>query len=107
VAHASGAMAQIRALVRQLMLKKLLAGEVLEIGVIDPALAHAFVRQPVNVLEQQQPDGKPRRDPGPPLLAVKRGDLAVDEVPVDLAGELRQFVLEVDDLVEPRPEQIA
>jgi hypothetical protein len=45
--------------------------------------------------------------PGRPLLAIKRGDLAVDEVPVNLAGELCQFVLEVDDLVEPRPEQIA
>jgi hypothetical protein len=36
-------MAQIRALERELMLKKLLAGEVLEIGAIDPSLAHAFV----------------------------------------------------------------
>ena len=92
---------------RELMLKKLFPGEVLEIGVIDPALAHAFVGQPVNLLEQQQPDCKPRRDPGPALVAVERRDLAVDEVPVDLAGELRQFVLEVDDLVQPRSEQIA
>jgi hypothetical protein len=41
------------------------------------------------------------------LVAVKRCDLAVDEVPIDLAGELCQFVLEVDDLVQPRSEQIA
>jgi hypothetical protein len=31
------------------VLEELLAGEVLEIGVIDPALAHAFVGQAVNV----------------------------------------------------------
>ena len=36
-------MAQVGALVRELVLEKLLAGEVLEIRVIDPALAHAFV----------------------------------------------------------------
>jgi len=59
------------------------------------------------VFEQQQPDREPRRDPGPALVAVERGDLAIDKVPVDLAGELRQFVLEVDDLVQPRSEQIA
>jgi hypothetical protein len=47
------------------------------------------------------------RDPGPPLLAVERGDLAVEPVPIDLAGELRQFVLEVDDLIQSRSEQIA
>jgi hypothetical protein len=47
------------------------------------------------VLEQQQPDREPCRDPRPALVAVERGDLAVDKVPVDLAGELRQFVLEL------------
>ena len=89
------------------MLEKLLPGEVLEIRIIDPAIAHAFVGQSVNVLEQQKPDHKARLDPGPSLVAVERRDLTVDKVPVDLAGELRQLVLEVDDLVKPRPEQIA
>ena len=50
--------AQVRALVREGVLEELLAGEVLEIRIIDPALAHAFVGQPVDVLEQQQPDHK-------------------------------------------------
>jgi hypothetical protein len=59
------------------------------------------------VFEQQQPDHEPCRDPGPALVAVERGDLAVDKVPIDLAGKLRRFVLEVDDLVQPRSEQIA
>ncbi|QHP66140.1 hypothetical protein EI171_01045 [Bradyrhizobium sp. LCT2] len=30
----------------------------------------------------------------------------VDPVPIDLAGVLNQFVLHVDDLLEPGPEQI-
>jgi hypothetical protein len=45
--------------------------------------------------------------PGRALVAIERGDLVIDKVPVNLAGELRQFVLEVDDLVQPRSEQIA
>jgi hypothetical protein len=48
--------AQVRALVRESVLEKLLAGEVLKIRVMDPALAHPLIGQPVNVLEQQQPD---------------------------------------------------
>jgi hypothetical protein len=100
-------MAQVGAFMRELMLEELLAGEELEIGVIDPAVAHAFIGQPINVLEQQQADHETGLDPGPPLVTVKRRDLAVDIAPVDLPGELRQFVLEVDDLVQPRSEQIA
>jgi hypothetical protein len=45
-------------------------------------------------------------DPGPALVAVERGDLAVDKAPIDLRGQLRQLVLQIDDLIEPRPEQI-
>jgi len=36
-------MAQVRALVRKLVLEELLASEVLEVGVIDPAFAYAFI----------------------------------------------------------------
>jgi hypothetical protein len=45
-------MAQVRAFVRELMLEELFAGKVLKIGVVDPAIAHAFVGKPVNLLEQ-------------------------------------------------------
>src|SRR4051812_16917916 len=99
-------MAQVRALVREGVLEKLFAGEELEIRVVDPALAHPFIGQPVNVLEQQQPDHEAGLDPRPAVLAVERRDLAVDPVPIDLAGKQNQLVLQVDDLVQPRPEQI-
>jgi hypothetical protein len=98
--------AQIRALVREGVLEELLAGEVLEIRVVDPALAHSLVGQPVNVLEQQKTDHEAGRDPRPAVLAVERRNLAVNPVPVDLASEQNQFVLQIDDLVEPSPEQI-
>src|SRR3954469_24389965 len=106
VAEPLAPMAQVRALVREGVLKELFAGEELEIRVVDPALAHALIGQPVSVLEQQQPDHEPGLDPRPAVLAVERRDLAVDPVPVDLAGKQNQLVLQIDDLVQPRPEQI-
>jgi hypothetical protein len=59
------------------------------------------------VFEQQQPDHEPGLNPRPALVAVERRDLAVDPLPVDLACELHQLVLHVDDLLEPGSEQIA
>jgi hypothetical protein len=101
-------MAQVRALKREGVLEELLAGEELEIRVMDPALAHPLIGQPVNVLEQQQPDHEAGLDPDPrpAVLAVERRDLAVDPVPIDLAGQQNQPVLHVNDLVQPRPEQV-
>src|SRR2546429_3461672 len=99
-------MAQVRALVRKLVLEELLSSEVLEIRVIDPALARTFVGQAVNMLEQKKPDHKPCRNSRPTTVAVQRCDLAVDKVPVDLTRELHQLVPHVDDLVQLRAEQI-
>src|SRR5262245_16880067 len=100
-------MAQDGALVRKAVLEELLASEVLEIGVIDPALAHLFVGQTKDVLEQHQSDHEAGRNPGPTLVAVERRDLLVEMLPIEPAGELDQLVLHVDDLIEPGPEQIA
>src|SRR5262249_1288521 len=97
----------VPAFVRKLVLEALLSGEVLEVWIIDPAFAHAFVGQSVNMLEQKKPDHKPCRNSRPTTVAVQRRDLAVDELPVDLACELHQLVPHVDDLVQPRAEQIA
>src|SRR3954451_4645643 len=99
-------MAQVRAFVRESVPEKLFAGEELEIRVVDPALAHPLIGQPVDMLEQQQPDHEAGLDPRPAVLAVERRDLAVDPVPIDLAGKQNQLVLQIDDLVQPRPEQI-
>ena len=73
---------------RKLVLEELLSGEVLEVWIIDPAFAHAFVGQSVNMLEQKKPDRKLYRNSRPATVAVQRRDLAVDELPVDLAREL-------------------
>src|SRR5579862_4578364 len=100
-------MAEVASFVRELVPEKLLPSEVLEIRIVDPALADVLVGQAVDVLEQQKPDHEPAPDPRPALLAVERSDLAIDPVPVDLAAELHQLVLQVDDLIEPGAKQIA
>src|SRR3974390_563300 len=107
VAEPLAPMAEVRALVRKLVPEGLFAGERLELRVMDPALAHALVGKPINVLEQQKPNHKAGRYPGPALVAVERRDLAIDPIPVDLADELHHLVLHVDDLIEPGPEKIA
>jgi hypothetical protein len=63
-------MAQVRALVRKLVLEELLASEVLEVGVIDPAFAYAFIGQAIDMLEQKKPDYKPCRNSRPTTVAV-------------------------------------
>jgi len=107
VAEPVAPMAQVRALVREDMLEELRPGEVLEIGVVDPALAHLVIGQREDVFEQKQPDHEAGRCGGSALVAEQWRDLAVDPLPIDLASKLHQLVLEVDDLIEPRPEQIA
>jgi hypothetical protein len=60
----------------------------------------------MDVLEQKQPNDEPALDPGPACVAIERRDLAIDPVTVDLATELHQLVLHVDDLLEPGAKQI-
>ena len=43
VAEPLAPMAQVRPFMRKRVLEELLAGEILEVGVVDPALTHAFV----------------------------------------------------------------
>src|SRR5258708_39250450 len=52
VAESLSPMAQVGAFVRELVLKKLFPGEELKVWIVDPALAHAFIGQSVNMLEQ-------------------------------------------------------
>src|SRR6476646_4338355 len=107
VAQPLAPMAQVRAFVRKLVLEKLLSGEVLEIRIMHPALADTLVGQSVDVLEQQQPDHESGLNSRPAFVAVERRDLAVDPLPFNLACKQHQLVVHVDDLLEPRSEQIA
>src|ERR1700745_635665 len=82
-------------------------GKYWKLAVVEPALARLVTGQREDVFEQKQPDHEADRCGGSALVAEQRRDLAVDPLPIDLASKLHQLVLEVDDLIEPRPEQIA
>ena len=60
-------MAQVGAFVRERVLEKLLAGEVLEIRIVDPSLAYAFIGQPQICLSSNSPIAKRVGIPGRPL----------------------------------------
>lgn len=65
-------MAQVRALVREDVLEELFAGEVLEMRVVDPALAHILVGQAVICLSNSSPIMKRVSMPGRPF-SLKSG----------------------------------
>ena len=106
VAEPPAPMAQVGALVREAVLEELLAGEVLKIGVVDPALTHLLIGPREDMLEQQKPDHEAGCCGGSALITEERRDPVIKPIPVELAGELHQLMLHVDDLVEPRSEQI-
>jgi hypothetical protein len=88
--------AQVRALVRERVLKELFAGKVLEIRVVDPALAHHLIGQAVNYLSGISPIMKRVAMPGRP----SRYRATRSRRPVNLAGKLNQLALHIDDLVQ-------
>src|SRR3954447_5324131 len=89
------------------MLEKLLAAEVLVIGVLDPALAQHLVGEVVGVLEDRQPRHQSCRQRWlAGAVRVDRSELLFQKAPVDRSRQLRQRMLHIDDLVEPRTKQI-
>ena len=88
------------------MLEKLFAAEVLVIRVLDPLLAHHFVAQVVGVLENREPRHQSGRQRRPRSVGVHGAELLLQKAPVDRPRQLRQCVIHVDDLVEPRTKQI-
>ncbi len=81
--------------------------EELVVGVLDPARAQILVREIMRVLEDRKPCHQPRRQRRMPgLVRIDRAEPFLEKAPVDRPTELRQRVIPVDDLVEPRPEEI-
>ncbi len=65
-------------------MEKLFAGEVLEIGIVDPALAHPFVRQAEHMLEDEELDHEAGLGCRSALVAEPVGQLAIDPLSIDL-----------------------
>ena len=106
IAQALAPVAQPRALVRELVLEELLAGKELEVRVVDPALADLLIRQPVDMLQEQQADHEARRHRRTALLGKQRRDLVVNPRPVELPRQLHQLVPAVDNLIQSRAVQV-
>ena len=107
LAHAVAPAGDRGAIERQGAPEELLAAEILIIRVLDPPCAHHFVAEIEGVLE----NGKAGHQLGRKWWAagavgVHRAELLFQEAPVDRPRKLRQFVIQVDDLVEPCAEQI-
>jgi len=79
--------------VREDVLEKPLAGEELEIRVMDPALALTLIGQPANVLSTNSSIMKRVSIRGGRPRFRGRCGLAVDSVPIEPAGKQNQFVL--------------
>jgi hypothetical protein len=61
----------------------------------------------VHVLEDRQPGHQPCRQRRPAGdIGVGRAEALLEEVPVDSAGEPRQRVIGIDDLIKTRAQQI-
>ena len=107
LAHALAPARQRRTVEHQPVLEELLAAEELVIGVLHPALTQHFVGQIVRVLQDRQPRHQPcrqRRLAG--LVAVDRPKPFFQEAPVDRPRQLHQRMVHVDDLIQPRAQQI-
>jgi hypothetical protein len=103
-AEALASMAQVRALVRKLVLEELLSGEVLEVWIIDPAFARAFVGQ--NMLEQKSPITNCVAIPSRPLSlysgAIPPSMKSQSILPASCTGSCRMLMI----WSSPRAEQI-
>src|SRR5438034_9603579 len=89
------------------MEEELLAAEILEIGVLHPAGTQFLVREIEGELEDRQSRHQPRRKRRHAgAVAVDLAALRLDRTPRHGLRKLHQLMLQVDDLVEPRAEQI-
>ena len=106
-AHAIAPVGHRGTIERQPVLEKLLAAEVLVIGVLDPPLAHGLVAEVVGVFENGEPRHQPRRQRRlAGAILVNLAEFLFQKSPVDRPRQLRQRMIDVDDLIEPRTKHI-
>ena len=91
---------ELRGVERLAPLEKLLSGEMLPIGVLDPTGHHALVALVEHPLEHQQAHNTARRYRWTARMAETRGHLPFDEIPVELPGQNGQRVGHVDQSVQ-------
>jgi hypothetical protein len=91
----------------KLVLKELLAAEILIIDVSGPEFAKPLVREVLAEFQDVQPRHQSRgqgRAAG--AVPVNPAELLFEERPIDPLRKLDQPVIPIDEIVEPRPEHI-
>lgn len=92
---------------RQPVLQIVEAAEELPIQILDPALAHLFVGEVVDVFEIAQPDHQSRRFAGPACaLVIERSKRSLETRLINQPGEPHQRMLQVELVAEPGPKEI-
>lgn len=92
---------------REAVLKERLAAEVLPVGVLRPTGHHGLVRQPIGVLQIQQPRHQPRRcRRSSRVRREEPGPLRLEKLPVDQGRQLHQLVAHVDHVGQTRAQEI-
>jgi len=87
--------------------EKLLAAEILEIGIFEPGLAEALVREVVGVFQDLGPGHQPRGQRRPARrIRVNSAKGLLQKRPIDLARKLHHWMLQIDNLLQPRTEQV-
>ncbi len=85
----------------QAVLEEGLAGEVLEVRVLDPAGEHRLIGEAIGVLQVHQPSDQPRIGSRPSLLSRKEaGPFSLEPVPVDQRGQPDQLMPPIDHVDE-------
>ncbi len=106
IADAFAPMTHAGALMGQLVLEKLFASEVLEIGILHPTVPDLLVREVVGVFQHEHADHEAHRLRRAALVGKTPCQLLVEPGPVDLSRQRDKFVLHVDDLIEAGPEKV-
>ena len=105
LAHPMAKVRHARTLQRKRMLKIFLTAKILHVRIALPALAHRFIRQPLDMLQQMQPHHQPDRQPWSPGRAVVRRKMRFQPGPIDQTTQSHQFMAQVDDVFQLRSEQ--
>jgi hypothetical protein len=89
------------------MLEELLAAEELAIRVLYPAFMQHLIREVVHVLQYRQARHQSRRQRRlARTVRINRAERRLEECPIDPASQLRQRMIEVKNLIEPRFEHV-
>jgi len=88
-------------------LKEDLAGKVLKIRVLDPALDNGFIRQAMQMLKIHQSGYQTRWSGWSSSPGGKEPDpFLIEKLPIDQRGQLHKLMAHVDQINEPRTQQV-